>query len=136
VELEVSVSASHAGDITLAVAGPGQVGCDLEPVENRDKKVWEDILGSHRFSLAKFVVEETKEPLDVAATRVWAAAECLKKAGAPFLTPVAFGASYADKWVLLKAGHLDIATYVGEVRDIEGQLILAVLSEGSTSEVV
>jgi enediyne polyketide synthase len=133
---EISVSASHAGDITLAVAGPGRVGCDLEPVVSRPKNVWENVLGPRRFDLARFVVAETREPLDVAATRVWAAAECLKKAGAPAPTPLAYATSRADRWVLLKAGQLIIATYVAEIRDTEEQMIIAVLTEGVASEVV
>ena len=134
VGLEISVSASHAGDVTLAIAGPGPVGCDLEPVASRPKNVWEDLLGSDRFGLAKFVVAETKEPLDVAATRVWAAAECLKKAGAPIPTPLAFDTSYADQWVLLKAGQRVIATYVCEIQGMEEHLTVAVLSEGDDDE--
>jgi enediyne polyketide synthase len=134
VGLGISVSASHAGDMTLAVAGPGPVGCDMEPVISRPENVWEDILGSPRFRLSEFVAAETEEPLDVAATRIWAAAECLKKAGAPVTTPLTFAASHADRWVLLEAGHRAVATYVGDIRDVEEQMIFAFLSGGDAHE--
>jgi enediyne polyketide synthase len=32
VDQELAVSAAHAGNLTLAVAGPGSIACDLEPV--------------------------------------------------------------------------------------------------------
>ena len=83
--LEVSVS--HAGDLTLAVSGRGPIGCDVEPVTPRAESVWQDLLGRERFGLAQVVAEEAAENHDAAATRVWAALESLKKAGAMMDAP-------------------------------------------------
>ena len=80
---KLCVSAAHAMDLTLAVAGPGPVGCDVEPVVSRSQQVWQDLLGMERYKLAQVLAAGRNEELATAATRVWAASECLRKAGAP-----------------------------------------------------
>src|SRR5262249_39000677 len=82
VEEAVDVSAAHAGEPPSAVPGPPPVGCDIEPVADRPAAVWRDLLGADRFALATVIAAEAREDEAAAATRVWAAAECLKKAGA------------------------------------------------------
>ena len=67
---------------------------------------------------------------DTAATRVWAAGECLKKAGATLNAPLVLSPSPAkapDGWVLLSSGRLTSATFVGPVRGVEGKLALAIV---------
>ena len=122
-----AVSAAHAGDLTLAVAGPGPVACDVEPVSARPAAVWRDLLGAGGFALAAVVEREAKEDQAAAATRVWAAKECLKKAGAMAASPLVLESTSADGWVLLKSGLLAIATFVVPVRGAETRLALAVL---------
>src|SRR6185369_4738782 len=65
------VSASHCGDLTMAVAGHSPVGCDLERVVTRPPEIWSNMLGVERFTLAEVISRETQETLDVTATRVW-----------------------------------------------------------------
>ena len=65
------MSASHCGDLTMAVAGHSPVGCDLELVVTRPPEIWRDMLGVERFKLAEVISREAQETLDVAATRVW-----------------------------------------------------------------
>src|SRR5690606_21168318 len=77
------VSAAHCGALALAVAGPGPLGCDVEPVRPRPDAAWRDLLGDAPCDLARLVARETAAGFDEAATRVWTALECLKKAGAP-----------------------------------------------------
>src|SRR5207244_12452687 len=55
------VSVAHAGDLTLAVAGPGPLGCDLEPVTPRPGLVWRDLLGQERPALARVITEHNDE---------------------------------------------------------------------------
>ncbi|HRC85974.1 MAG TPA: SDR family NAD(P)-dependent oxidoreductase, partial [Thermoanaerobaculia bacterium] len=74
------VSISHAGELVLAITGQGSLGCDVEPVEPRSRELWSDLLGAERSRLAAVIAAERGEDLDAAATRVWAAGECLKKA--------------------------------------------------------
>jgi enediyne polyketide synthase len=125
------VSAAHAGDLSMAVVGIGPIGCDVEPVAPRPAQVWRDLLGPERFTLAEVLARELGEDQNVAATRVWAASECLKKAGAIINAPLVLVSSSADGWVLLAAGPLTIATFVAPVRGVEGKLALAVLVRGN-----
>jgi enediyne polyketide synthase len=122
-----AVSAAHAADLTLAVAGPGPIGCDVEPVVARPAGVWQDLLGAERFGLADVMAREAGEALDVAATRVWAASECLRKAGAAMNAPLVLAAAHADGWVWLSAGALIVVTFVAEVLAVRNRLVLAVL---------
>ncbi|HSS52270.1 MAG TPA: SDR family NAD(P)-dependent oxidoreductase, partial [Thermoanaerobaculia bacterium] len=88
------VSVSHAGSLLLAVARDarhgrdGRIGCDLEPVAARPEEVWRGLLGPDRFALAELIARERGESRDAAATRVWAAAESLAKAGVPHGAPL------------------------------------------------
>lgn len=123
-----AVSVAHAGDLTLAVAAPqedGPVGCDLEPVTARAETVWQDLLGE-RFQLVDVVAQAAKEDLHSAATRVWAAGECLKKAGAALDTPLTLASALEDGWVLLSAGPLVMATYLAHIQTSPEPLVLAV----------
>ena len=127
IEADSDVSAAHAGDLTLAVTGPGPIGCDIEPVVARPASVWQDLLGKERFMLTEVIAQEASEDGDTAATRVWAASECLKKAGAMVNAPLMLVSSTADGWVLLAAGALVTATFVAPVRGIQEPVVLAVL---------
>ena len=127
IEADSDVSAAHAHDLTLAVAGPGPIGCDVEPVVVRSALVWQDLLGSERFTLAEVIAQEVSEDRDTAATRVWAASECLKKAGTTANAPLVLVSATTDGWALLAAGALVTATFVAQVRDSQEPLVLAVL---------
>jgi enediyne polyketide synthase len=126
-----AVSASHSGDLTMAVAGPGPLGCDLEPVSARGQETWQTLLGSARFRLAGLIAQEAAEDLDAAATRVWTALECLKKAGYPAETPLVLGSVHKDSWILLKSGPVTAATYTTRVQDLPERLVLGVLASQS-----
>jgi len=128
------VSISHAGGLVLAVAGGGRLGCDLEPVTERTEEVWRDLLGPERFRLAELIARERGETPDAAATRVWAAAESLTKAGAPHGAPLVLeaaghGDQTGDGWLLLRSGELRIGTFLAAMREMPGQAALAVLVE-------
>jgi enediyne polyketide synthase len=132
------VSISHAGPLTLAVARDardardGRVGCDLEPVAARSEEVWRGLLGADRFALAELIARERGEGLDGAATRVWAAAESLTKAGAAHGAPLTLDAAVdsGDGWLVLRSGALRIGTLLAPMRELDGPAALAVLAEG------
>ncbi len=124
---EITVSAAHTGDLTLAVAGVGPIGCDVEPVVVRPASIWRDLLGQDRFYLMEFMAKEVGEDQGTSATRVWAASECLKKAGAMANTPLTLSSLTEDGWVQMVAGAQTIATHVAPTRGTEGMLVLAVL---------
>jgi enediyne polyketide synthase len=129
------VSASHCGELTLAVAGGTPVGCDLETVATRPPELWRDLLGVERFRLAELISKETQETLDVAATRAWTSAECLKKAGAGTSAPLVFTSASPDGWILLASGELRIASCVVKTDGEKNDLAIALLTGGGDARV-
>lgn len=123
----VEVSVSHAGDMTIAVAGKGPLGCDIESVVNRPSSVWRALLGPDRYALAELVAREAGEDEAAAATRVWSATECLKKAGMMVSAPLVLVSSAGDGWVKLASGPLIITTVVAQVREDRNRLAMALL---------
>jgi enediyne polyketide synthase len=121
----VSVSASHAEDLTLAVTGSETVSCDLEDVAERTPELWQDLLGQERAQLATMLGKQRGESYDLAATRVWTASECLKKAGALIHTPLVLAQSSDEEWVIFQAGAFVIATYATSIEDHQPSLVLA-----------
>ncbi len=127
------VSVAHADDLTLAVAGcqeRGPLGCDMEPVMARSETVWQDLLGVERSKLVDVVAHTASEDRDASATRVWAASECLKKAGAALDVPLTLASANGDGWVLFSAGSFVTATYVADVQAHPRPLVLAVSARG------
>jgi enediyne polyketide synthase len=127
----VDVSASHGADLTLAVAGSGRVGCDVETVRSRSPRDWEGLLGPAQFPLAELVGREHGEELPVAATRVWGAVECLRKTGRALPGPVTLEPGGSDGWVLLRSGQARIATFRTSVRDVPHPVVFTILTEES-----
>jgi len=111
------VSAAQSQDIILAVSGTCPVGCDLEAVTTRSPSVWNDLLGKERFDLAAHVAKEEGESFAEAATRVWAAMECLKKVGAPVKAPIVLAAAGSDGWVILRSGRTVTVTYSTSIQE-------------------
>jgi enediyne polyketide synthase len=128
-----NVSASHCGDLTMAVAARAPVSCDLELVLSRSPEIWSDMLGVERFKLVEVISHEAQETLDVAATRVWTSIECLKKAGAGMSGPLIFTRAAPDGWLLLASGDFKIASCVVNAED--EALAIAVLTGGVDARV-
>ena len=129
------VSASHCGELTMAVAGRCPVACDLELVATRPPELWSDMLGVERFKLAKLISQETQESFDATATRVWTVVECLKKAGAGMSAPLVFVSAASDRWVLLASGALKIASCVVTRNGQQEDLAIALLTGGEDARV-
>jgi len=134
-----AITLAHADDLVLAVAGDpdSPLGCDLEPVEERSDEAWTDLLGPDRMRLAEEIAGRAGGDRQAAATRVWAAMECLKKVGAVTDTPLVLAPSEdegeqdgADGWLLLAADDLIIGTLVAPVEGLDRPLTLAVLTRG------
>jgi enediyne polyketide synthase len=121
-----SVSAAHAGELTVAVAGDRAVGCDLETVCVRSEDEWCALLGSQRHGLATWLAGTTGEGLACAATRVWCAGESLKKAGALWNVPLVYAGQQPEGWLLLTAGVFQVATTLLQVRDLPEPLLFAI----------
>jgi enediyne polyketide synthase len=131
--LAEGLSAAHALDLTLAVANGKDVACDLEFVTARSGSVWRDLLGVDRFLLAERIGRQRQESPEAAATRMWVASECLKKAGFSAEAPLLLETETADGWVVLRSGALSIATCVLAVAHVQAPLALAVALEASPS---
>jgi enediyne polyketide synthase len=132
----VSVSASHGAGVTLAVADEEQVGCDAEAVRELSAEDWAGLLGGEQFALAELIRTERNEDLSVAATRVWGAVECLRKAGRAAAGPVTLVSSGPGGWVLLRSGRARIATFTTHLRDQPTPVIFTILTEGTTNGTV
>ncbi len=105
------VSAAHGLGITLGAVADTEVACDVEAVCMRPEAEWEGLLGEHA-AVAELVAKETGEAPDTAATRVWSAVECLRKAGIAAGAPLTVLPRRKDAWVVFAAGDLRIATFV------------------------
>jgi enediyne polyketide synthase len=124
---EEDISAAHANDFTLAVAGAGGAACDLEEVAARTDAEWRDLLGEgKKFKLAERIAREQMESVDAASTRLWMAMECMKKIGQPPKSPLVLESSTDDGWTLLRSGAIIISTCVVAVRGMKSPLGVAV----------
>jgi enediyne polyketide synthase len=135
VDSGISVSSTHMDGLTLAVAGPHLVACDLEPVRQRADQVWRDLLGIEGWNLAQLIATQTGDDLQTAATRVWTAMESLKKAAKAqdqiALLPAAGqnnGAGQHNGCVSLGAPGLKIATTVFHFRDTPLPVAVSILT--------
>jgi enediyne polyketide synthase len=126
----MSVSAAHANGLTLAVAGPGPVACDLEQVRDRSEQVWRDLLGRERWNLAELIAAEAGEDLQTSATRVWTALESLKKAEAPEDAPLVLLSCAQERYgsVSLAASGLKISSSVVQFRDDPAKFAVSILA--------
>ncbi|HEV2863841.1 MAG TPA: SDR family NAD(P)-dependent oxidoreductase [Pyrinomonadaceae bacterium] len=123
------VSLSHCGDLTLAVTGGRGLACDVETVAARGASLWRELLGAEPFALAELTAREAGESLDSAATRVWTAKECLKKAGAADDAPLTLGPVESGSWVVFEAASYTALTCAAEVVGFESKLVVTVLVE-------
>ena len=129
---DVGISTAHADGLTFAVAGPGTVACDLELVTPR---AWEDVLGGDRAMLSRTLAAARDEDPDSSAARVWAAVECLTKAGVAPPAPLTLRRADDDGWVILASGRHLVGTYVARLVGTDAPLALAVLAEDADARV-
>jgi enediyne polyketide synthase len=120
------ISAAHQEALTFAIAGKGEVGCDVEAVIERPETAWLDLLGKDRLELASRLPLANGERFSGSATRLWTCIECLRKAGMPANAPLVFEAAAEDGWVLLRSGTILIATCVLAIQDVNEPLAFAI----------
>lgn len=124
-----SVSASHSGGLTMAVAATSEISCDIERVSARSPALWREMLGGELFALAEIICREASCDLDEAATRGWTAHECLRKVGAD--APLTLSGSAPDGWLLLSSGGRAVASWVCAHDTAREKLAVTVLIGGS-----
>lgn len=129
------VAKADSRSLALAVAATGgdsALGCDLEPVAARSESEWRDLLGANRLELARLIGRELGEPIDDAASRVWAAGEALQKAGLPPGAPLVLGSAEGRSpsgWVVLLSGGPNgvvVATAIAPLEEPSARFALAV----------
>ncbi|MGW3359743.1 type I polyketide synthase [Streptomyces bungoensis] len=123
----LSMSAAHGLGVTLSAVSDTEVTCDIEAVSMRSADEWRGLLGDHA-AVAELVARETGEAPDTAATRVWGAVECLRKAGIMAGAPLTVLPRRKDAWVVFAAGDLRIATFVTALRDALEPAVFAFLT--------
>ncbi|MFI6066634.1 type I polyketide synthase [Micromonospora sp. NPDC051227] len=121
------VSAAHDAGLTLCVIGAP--GCDVVRVNPRPVHVWASLLGRHA-DLARAVAETDGESPETAAARVWAAMECLHKAGHTSLAPLGLEPADRAGWAVFSSGDLRIATLATTLHDVPEPVVFAILTEG------
>ncbi|HLJ99664.1 MAG TPA: SDR family NAD(P)-dependent oxidoreductase, partial [Streptosporangiaceae bacterium] len=126
---DIAVSSSHGAGLTLAVAGSGRVGCDVEPVTERTPEDWQGLLTADQSALADLIQRERADAPAAAATRVWSAVECLRKAGRTLTGPITLAQGGPDGWVLLQSGAAKIATFITSVLDQPDPVVFTILTE-------
>jgi enediyne polyketide synthase len=127
------VSFAHLASYTLAVCGDGQLACDIEVATERPSDIWRGMLGPERSRLAQRLADEAGEPLAVAASRLWVAGECLRKAGRPAGEPVVLDRRLDDGWVVLSAGGTPVAVTALNLSDVDKPVVLGVLAAPEAS---
>ncbi|MEU5090368.1 type I polyketide synthase [Streptomyces sp. NPDC021356] len=123
----MSMSAAHGLGVTLSAVADTEVACDIEAVSMRSADEWSGLLGEHA-AVAELVARETGEAPDTAATRVWGAVECLRKAGIMAGAPLTVLPRRKDAWVVFAVGDLRIATFVTALRDALEPAVFAFLT--------
>ena len=126
---EAEVSVSHGAGVTLAVAGPEDVTCDVETVVPRSAEVWDGLLWPALRDLRGLLVRESTEDSDTVATRLWTAVECIRKTGA-VQQPVTLESSTADGWVVFGVGERRVATFVTTLHGLDSPAVFAVMTKG------
>ncbi|MDA3646996.1 SDR family NAD(P)-dependent oxidoreductase [Saccharopolyspora indica] len=123
-----AVSASHSAQLTLAVAGPGRLACDVQAAAARDEQDWAGLLGTELLAVRDLLAAELGEPPTEAATRVWAALECVRKTGS-MAQALTLHEVHEHGWAVLASGSARIATWVTTVHDRPDPVVFAVLEE-------
>ncbi|MEM8934464.1 MAG: polyketide synthase dehydratase domain-containing protein, partial [Acidobacteriota bacterium] len=125
---ELAVSIAHSDRLTLAVAGHGKIGCDLETVRGRDEDTWHRLLDP-QWDLLDLLCREHGETLDLGATRLWAVVECLKKAGRRGDHPLTLKTITDDGWTLFGAGEQLAAAVLLTEPGVDEPVVAAVLAD-------
>jgi enediyne polyketide synthase len=128
---DVKISASHGAGVTFAVAGDTRLACDVETVRDRTAGHWQALLGTDLAALGRVIQRTAGDEPAVAATRVWAAVECARKAGSALARPLTLADAGPGGWVVLRSGRAGIATFATWLRDQPRPVVFAVLEEGT-----
>jgi enediyne polyketide synthase len=127
---DLLMSVSHGAGVTFAVACADRTECDVRVVVDRVSADWRRTLGPDLLGLAKIIGLERSEDLSVAATRVWRATECARKAGRSETGAMALAEPGRDGWVVLALGDAKIATFSTHLSNEATPVVFTIFMEG------
>ncbi len=124
------LSFAHGAGMTVCTTAPATTACDVEPVAPRTPVEWRGLLGAHAELLPLLTAAEAGGELDLAATRVWTAMECLQKAGEPPGGTLTVLPTEQAGWVVFAAGPISVATFATTLRGRPEPVVFGVLTKG------
>ena len=127
-----SVSIAYGGDLVLAIAGRGALGCDVELVTHRSDETWRDLLGDRR-ELVDLLAAESDENQDALGTRLWSVIEGLKKAGATATAPLVYSHGTSDGWLLFSSGRHAATSVLLPLPGSGEQVSIVAIAEGDVA---
>jgi len=122
-----AVSVSHAQGVTLAMAGRAPLACDLELVTPRPESTWRDLLGTNHYGLVDTLATVGNRTTNIAATHIWTAFECLKKAGFPTTSPLTLLDINPEGTIRLASGSLIILSLEISLEAFDNPFICSIL---------
>ncbi|MFQ5571299.1 MAG: SDR family NAD(P)-dependent oxidoreductase, partial [Rhodothermales bacterium] len=129
---EPRVFVSQSNSLMLAAQGSGLLGCAMDPVRTRPETPWPDRLGPALYKLALRISERSGEDAETAVTRVWAARECLKKAGVWSETePLTLDAFRDADWVFFIGRDVTVLSYHTTIQGCSETMVLTLLVRSS-----
>jgi enediyne polyketide synthase len=129
----LAVSLSHHEDLTLVVLSDAQVGADLEAVEHRPEATWQGMLGPGAFSTARLLAASSGQELDVCATRVWSAIECLRKIGVDGDMTLLIDTDGDATWTSFMSGKVKIHTVSALMFGANSMVVIAAACSAAAS---
>lgn len=120
---------------SLSSAGDWPQGCDIEPIRSRTVMQWKALLGSARIPLLDELIAGG-ESLDRAGTRLWAAAEAIRKATGQMSVSLAMGAREDDAVTFRGGadGSVVVLTFPALLTDNEERILAFVTHEEDAEE--
>lgn len=123
----LNISASHCENLTLAVATKNKIGCDIEAISIREKKVWKDLIDANGLELAQEVSRSNEEDFDVSATRIWGIKECFRKIGVSRVSDISLLPKKNETCLVFQNGESKIISYLANVKGMKPEIAVSIL---------
>jgi enediyne polyketide synthase len=131
----ISLSRSHLDSVVLEASAADPVTCDWEPVVHPDRlpDLRRVVPWADQADLLRRLTDETDESV---LTRMWAARECLWKAGRTAPGPLVVQGAYEQGWVLFRAGTDSIASAVLRIEGEPDPVAVAILARETSCRAI
>lgn len=122
-ESAARMSASHSGGFTAVALSDLGISCDLQILT--DCQDWDALLGD-RATVAEQIRVQGDSDVQESAALVWAAGECLVKAGLPTDAPLTVRKVGKDGWVVFSSGSTRVLARITHLSGATAPMALAV----------